>query len=68
MKKANHRSKNNETGIVHGIINKKVGPSQLYETSCGKSSGMYWLKADNEKITCTKCLSELPRNINDGYS
>lgn len=67
MKRVTQRSENPETGVVHGLINKKVGTLQLWETVCEKSSGLYWLKANNKRITCMKCLSELPRDINDGY-
>ena len=67
MKQVKQRSENNETGIVHGLVNNKVGHLRLWETVCGKSSGLFWLKANNQRITCMKCLSELPRDINDGY-
>lgn len=58
------RGENNHTGIVHGLTNKKVTRLELLETVCGKPSGLFWNKADNKPITCLKCLSELPSNIN----
>ncbi len=55
------KTKNNLTGIVHGLNGKKVGPLELHETICGISSGLFWLKSDdNEPITCMKCRSVLP--------
>ena len=58
------KSKNNHTGIVHGIVDNKVTRLKLFETACGKPSGLFWTKADNQPITCLKCLSELPSDIN----
>ena len=65
MKSVTQKSENNITHVVHGLIAKQIGPFQLYETVCGVSSALYWLKANDKKITCKKCLSELPRDIND---
>ena len=50
-------SENNRTGVVHALSGKKVGPLELYETICEKSTGLFWLKADEKPITCTKCKS-----------
>jgi len=56
------KSKNDITGIVHGLNGKKVGPLELHETICGISTGLFWLNADDDKlITCTKCRSVLPQ-------
>lgn len=59
-KKIIGKSKNHITGVVHGIVNNKVTELKLYETACSKPSGLFWIKADDEPITCLKCLSELP--------
>jgi len=56
------KTKNNITGVVHGLTGKKVGILELHETICGISTCLFWLKAnDDEPITCTKCRSVLPR-------
>ncbi len=53
------KSKNNVTGIVHGLSGRKIEPIQLLETVCGIASGIVWTKADDEDITCMKCRSML---------
>ena len=56
------KTKNNLTGIVHGLTGKKVGPLELHETICGKSTRLFWLKADDdEPVTCMKCRSVLSK-------
>lgn len=56
------KSKNDETGIVHGHSGKRVGILRFFQTVCKKSTGMFWEKVDDdEPITCKKCLSVLPR-------
>ena len=60
MKKA----KNNITGIVHGLTGRKVGPLKMQETICGRATGLLWLTAGDELITCTKCRS-VPLDKND---
>ena len=56
------KSKNDITDIVHGLSGRKIGPANLYETICKKSTGLFWLKCDDkEPITCMKCCSILPR-------
>lgn len=67
VKKLHGRSENNSTGIVHAALKTKSGPAQLYDKACGGTTGLYWLKANDKKITCLKCLSNLPSDINDGY-
>lgn len=60
-----NKSKNDVTGVVHGLSGRKVGPLQLVETICGIESGLVWTKANDERITCTKCLSMLPRKYTE---
>lgn len=56
------KSRNNQTGVVHGLTGRLVGSLKLHETICGKSTCLFWLKADDtEPITCMKCCSVLPR-------
>lgn len=58
------RVKNHHTGIVHGVVDNDITELELKETACGKPSGLFWTPADNQPITCLKCLSELPNCIN----
>jgi hypothetical protein len=66
--KVKGRSENNITGVVHGLTGKKTGPLRHLEACCGRESGLFWLVADEKPITCTKCLSVLPRDINKDFS
>jgi hypothetical protein len=61
------RSKNHVTGVVHATLKTKSGPMKLYDKLCGGTTGLFWLKAGSEKITCMKCLSMLPKEINNGF-
>lgn len=48
--------KNSITGIVHWMTHKKWRDI-TFICLCGMVSGLVWTKADNEKVTCLKCLS-----------
>jgi hypothetical protein len=55
------KTKNPDTGIVHGHFGKKVGELEMLQTVCGITTGLVWTKAPAEKVTCTKCRSMLPK-------
>jgi len=50
------KTKNSDTGVVHWITKKKW--HDLYFIClCGMVTRILWTKADDEKVTCRKCLS-----------
>jgi len=53
------KTKNDVTGIVHGLSGRKIGALEFLETICGAETGLLWTKAHDEDITCTKCRSML---------
>lgn len=50
------KTKNPDTGVVHWLTSHKWHDMFRY-CVCGMSSGLVWTKADNQIVTCTKCLS-----------
>jgi len=53
------KSKNSNTGIVHALNGKKVGPLEMKQTLCGVLTGLVWTASNEESITCMKCRSKL---------
>jgi hypothetical protein len=51
------KSKNPETGIVHICTGRKITPIKLHEKLCGGPTGLVWLKANDELVTCRKCIA-----------
>ena len=51
------KTKNSDTGVVHWMTQKKWAGT-FFICLCGMNSGLLWTKADDEKVTCRKCLSE----------
>lgn len=54
------RCKNPVTGVVHWLTNSQDAHSLVHICLCGVASGIVWLKADKEAVTCRKCLSIKP--------
>ena len=50
------KSKNDNTGVVHWMTRKKWH-GLFYIGLCGMVSRILWTKADDERVTCRKCLS-----------
>jgi len=54
------KTRNDLTGVIHGLSGRKVGLLQLYETICGISTGLVWLKAERY---VTNNLSQFPMTV-----
>lgn len=50
------KSKNDATGIVHWMTRRKWY-GLYFVCLCGMVSRILWTIADNEPVTCRKCLS-----------
>jgi len=50
------KTKNSVSGVVHWQTRKKWS-GLFFICLCGMTSGLIWTKANDEKVTCRKCLS-----------
>jgi len=51
------KTRNPDTGIVHWLSGPKPDGQLLWSCLCAMPTGLVWEKADDQIVTCTKCLS-----------